>query len=373
MQILHVGSTLELAGGIESFVMNIYKYIDKTNLSFDFMVCENQKRGYYNKFIFENGGKIHAISKDCVSISVFREKYNIYKRYKTGIVHIHTNCGSRIFDGLIAKLAGVKCIIFHCHTCKGNPTLKYKILQPIFRLLGDYYWACSKEAAEFFFGKKVTQSGKFQLIHNAIDVDDFRYDESVRGKIRNELNWNNDFILGFVGRLSPEKNLLFALEILIAMLEQKENVKLAIVGDGEQKEKIKEIIKEKKIENNVCMLGERKNVKEFLFAFDSFILPSLYEGLGIVLIEAQAAGLPCFASDTIPTETRVTPLINYLSINEKPQKWAVEILNIENNRLKSYSDLIKNHGYDNLEEAERVYKLYKKIIFNSRPAMKSQS
>lgn len=361
MRVLHVGSTLELSGGIESFIINTYNYIDKDQIVFDFMVTENQKNGFYRDIILAHNGKIYTIDYDRVAFSVLKRKYQIYKQYREEVIHIHTNCGSRIFDGLVARLAGVKHIIFHCHTCKGDPSFKFRILQPLFRCLGDCYWACSSDAAKFFFGNSILKSKNYSLIHNAIDVDYYAYNETIRKKIREQNKWSKDFVIGYVGRLSPEKNIPFLLDIVKEISVIKKDVKLIIIGDGEEKLKVQKIISENNLNNHVEMLGEKQNVNEYLSAFDCLVLPSYYEGLGIVLIEAQAASLPCFASDKIPIETKVTPLISYISLKESASYWANRIQQVSVNRDNEYRELVKRSGYDSYNEAMRISELYMKI------------
>lgn len=365
MKVLHVGSTLNISGGIESFIMNIYKAINKTDIQFDFLVTEKNAHGYYRDYISANGGKIFIINEDTLKLRVFIEKYKIYKLYNNNIIHIHTNCGSRIFDGLIAKIAGVKRIIFHSHTCKGKPNFKFRFLQPIFRFLGTDFWACSENSAIFFFGEKILAS--YTLVYNAIDVERFKFNINIRNKIRNLNNWNDYFILGFVGRLSPEKNIPFMLSILDSMKKKQIKTKLVIVGDGqeEEKNKIFDILKNKKLCNDVSFLGERQNVQDYLSAFDTLILPSYYEGLGIVLIEGQASGLTCYASSTVPKETKVTSRIKYLSLNVDASKWAECIISdfySNNINRKIYNEEVFKSRYNIKIESLNLINIYKNIL-----------
>lgn len=366
MRVLHVGSTLEVSGGIESFIMNMYRCMKKNNVVFDFLVAEEKKNGFYRKEIIDRGGNIYTITKEGVSILNFIKKYNIYRNYREEIVHIHTNCGSRVFDGILAKIAGVKNIIFHCHTCKGEAPLKFRLLQPIFRLVGDYFWACSKEAATFFFGKKFAENEMYTLIHNAIDLDKYIYNENTRQHLREKNEWNKKFVLGFVGRLSIEKNIPFVLKIYQELKVINPESLLVIIGDGEESDNIKKMIKEMGMEKDIQMLGNKTNVRDYLSAFDCLILPSFFEGLGIVLIEAQATSLPCIASNNIPKETDVSPLISYLSLQNSAKDWAEAIERINVDRSISYKEQIKDKGYCNNQESMRILELYSTYMNKSK-------
>lgn len=363
MKVLHVGSTLDLSGGIESFIINTYRNLDKTKVQYDFLVTEQQAEGYYKNYILENGGNIYTVKEDKIKISVLIEKYKIYRLYKGDIIQIHTNCGSRIFDGLIARLAGVKHIIFHCHTCKGKATLKFRILQPIFRVLGSDYWACSEAAAYFFFGEKI--KSRYRLVHNAIDVERYKFNVDNRIYIRDQNEWNDNMILGFVGRLSPEKNIPFIIEIINILKEEQVACKLVILGEGEERANICKIIREKALDKDVVLLGEKSNVEEYLSAFDALILPSLYEGLGIVLIEAQASGLMCYASNAVPKEANITSKIRYLPLDVKEEKWAKYIIsdfNSDNKEREAFNSQVSNSRYNIKIEALVITEMYYKII-----------
>lgn len=358
MRILHIGSTLEIAGGIESFIMNMYRCMNKDNVTFDFLVTEEKENGYYKEEVVDYGGVIYTLKDERLSINNFINKYKIYRKYKKNIIHIHTNCGSRIFDGLLARIAGANNIIFHCHTCKGKATIKFKILQPIFRILGKHFWACSHEAAEYFFGRKFAKNRKYTLIHNAIDIDNYLYNYEDRKRIRDNYSWNDKFVLGFVGRLSREKNIPYVIDIYEEIRKVVKNCRLAIIGDGEELYCIERLIKEKGLEQCIDMLGNKSDVNKILSAIDYLVLPSFFEGLGIVLIEAQAASLPCIASETVPKETQVTPLISYMGIERSAKDWADAIIQKKVNRNICYKNMIEERGYSNIIEAKRLEDIY---------------
>lgn len=363
MRILHIGSTLAVAGGIESFIINLYSNIEDKNIIFDFMVKTDQESGYYASYIKKRGGNIFGHDWDGNIFKCIVIKWKIYRKYKRDILHIHTNCGIRILDGIIAKFAGCENIIYHSHTCKGKPPFKYKILQPIYRLLGDCFFSCSLNAAKYFFGDKIANDKRYHLIHNAIDVEKYKFNDKVRTYLKNKLNIYDEYVLGFVGRMSKEKNIPFVVEVFKELLQYRKS-KLLIIGDGEEREDIVKLIKDSNIEKDVIMLGNIDTVNELLTVFDGLILPSNYEGLGIVLIEAQASGLPCYASTNIPQEVEVTELLHFLKLDSSAEHWAKYIFQkgINNNRNEKYVMDLKKAGYDAASEAEVTLDLYKQML-----------
>lgn len=363
MRVLHIGSTLEVAGGIESFIMNLYVNIKEETIIFDFMVKNGHGEGYYANYIRKRGGQIFESDWGNNIFSRMIDKWRIYKRYKKDIIHIHTNCGIRILDGIIAKLAGCRCIIFHTHTCKGIVPVKYRILQPIYRIIGDYFFSCSLNAARYFFGEKIFCNEKYHLIHNAIDVNKYKFNNEMRKFYRDKFNIRDEYILGFVGRMSKEKNIPFVLDVFLE-LQKYQKARLILVGDGEEKDNILQLIKDKKIEQNTILMGEINNVNEVLTMFDGLILPSDYEGLGIVLIEAQASGLPCYVSNHIPHEVKATLLIHFLKLEDGAEAWAKYIFQsgINENRGDGYTCELKKAGYNAVSETKVVFDLYNKMI-----------
>ena len=214
---------------------------------------------------------------------------------------------------MVARFAGIKHIIFHSHSYQPKRALKYAILIPFFRMMGSKFIACSENAGIYFFGNSIIKSDKFAVLKNSFDYNKYRFDESIRNTLKDNFNFKGKHVLGFVGRLSPEKNIPFCIDVL-SKLDLSKFI-LAIVGNGLEEKKIIKYCKEKGLNNNVVFLGKQDCINELLNAFDFFILPSFYEGFGIALIEAQANGLYCVASETIPKETDVTGRVKYLNVN----------------------------------------------------------
>lgn len=320
------------SGGLETFIMNVYRNIDREKVQFDFLVHYKEKKFYDNE-IEKLGGKIYRFSlREDNNIFKYIKQLNnffkIHKEYK--IIHCHmASVGFLVF--FIAKMNGVKVRIAHSHNSDTENTLKgiiKKILIKPYKFVSTVNFACSQLAGEFLFKKH-----KFIVVPNGIEIQKFKFDEKLRNKKRKELKVEDKFVVGHIGRFCEQKNHKFLLEVFKEVYAKNANAMLMLVGVGELEEKIKQQVKEFKLEQNVIFLGARKDVNELYQAMDVFAFPSKFEGLGIVLIEAQAAGLQVIASNMVPNEVVVTQNIKRIEFNR--DKWVEEILNTrEKNRLE---------------------------------------
>ena len=255
----------------------------------------------------------------------------------------------------LAKLSGVKNIIQHAHSTKLSDkrfqTIRnYLMLHSVWPLITNRL-ACSEKAGKFLFGNK------FEIIKNGIEIGKFSYNPDVRLAKRKELGLNNAFVIGHVGHLSPEKNHIFLLHIFSEIIAQIPSVKLVLVGNGYLESKLKEVVKKKNLTNNVLFLGARNDVPDLLQAFDLFIFPSLFEGLGIAAIEAQAAGLPCLLADTLPLEACVC---NYKRLAlEKPDEWIASALTFVNGfKRENTTSQINGKGFSSKDIAAQIQNYY---------------
>lgn len=223
------------------------------------------------------------------------ELRKIIKRNGYNIVHIHQNSASMAMDAIVAKFCGCHTIIGHSHNTFCNVLWQHYLFKPIVNKVLTHRFACSKEAGEWVFGNK-----NVSVIHNAVDTAKFTFHETVRERLRNELGVNREFVIGFVGRLHEQKNLFRLLDIFTNVSKRKENVALLLIGEGPQDRELKEYAKKQGIFDKVQFLGRRDDISEILMAMDVFLMPSLYEGLPVVEVEAQASGLTCIISDKVP-------------------------------------------------------------------------
>lgn len=363
-KVLHWG-LMSGIGGVETFVMNIYNHIDRDVLQFDFLTKKDGKIFFENK-INELGGNIfpivcpktESIFEHKKSLNDFFSKHNDYVA-----LHMHMN-HIRYYAPLVyAERYGIKKRIYHSHTSSDmNPSnsIIKKLTEFDTRINVSRYatdlFACSDAAGRYMFGNK-----KFNVIPNAIETDKFIFNESVRKKKREELQLGDKFVIGTVGHLSYIKNPEFTIEIFNAVHRKNPNSELIMVGIGALEDKIKKMIANYKLTDCVQLLGRRYDVPELMQAFDCFLLPSRFEGLGIVYIEAQAAGLPCFASEgVVPKEAKVTELMNYISLDKPAEFWADKILeNRITERRNKKSEIIKA-GFDIKEIAKNMQEIYLK-------------
>lgn len=360
IRVLQIGTRMHNNGGVEKYLIDLYRSIDKAKVQFDILSVDDGVEYFYEDEITSMGAKLYKIPDHTINFWLsFKSKIKVFKKYKNGIIHIHTTSGIRAIDGLLARLCGIRHVIFHSHSYIGTPPLKYKLTKVLFLLLGSYFFACSKEAGSYFFGKKIIKSKKFFLAKNAVSLDKFKFNEIARSKVRRELNIEGKQAIGFVGRFSPEKNILFLIDILEEISKIENDVVLVLVGDGCMESDIRKKVSAKKLTERVIFTGVRNDISDIMNSLDVLIIPSLNEGLGIVFIEAQATGLKCYASDAVPKETKVTNLIDYIGLEKTPKQWAEIICKSgfiyqhENTHLS----LIK-HGYELNTATSKIQELY---------------
>lgn len=368
IKILYIVTNLEMCNGVTSYVMNYFKNMDKEKFAIDFVVCQNVEIDSKDneKILKERNSKIFYLEQIGLKNfgraikkidNFFRENAKNYD-----IVHCHLLNNGAFFLHY-AKKYGIKCRILHSHVTKSADTKLKKIrndlLVPIAIKNATDYFACSNDAGKFIFKNK-----KYVVINNAIDGNRFLYDEKKRNELRKNMNLENAIVFGNVGRLCPQKNQLFLIDIFKFIKKKKENCKLITVGDGPWKEKMSEKIKKYELDNDVIMLESTEAIQDLYQVFDIFLFPSNYEGLGIVLIEAQTSGLRCVASNMVPEEAKITDNYTILNINDRPEKWAKNILAILDKPYKRTShknELIKNN-FDVKSQTEKLERIYSKLV-----------
>ncbi|MBQ8298757.1 MAG: glycosyltransferase family 1 protein [Clostridia bacterium] len=330
-RILHLSGTMNM-GGQETLIMNIYRNIDRSEVQFDFVV-NTEERCFFEDEIEKLGGKVYRVPRLIHIFKHWKELSKILKENKYDVIHRHTASQVVFIDLLIAKLRNVKTRIIHSHNVSVDKKYQhlYKIFTPLINGLSTTKYACSEDAAKWLYGKRVKD---FKVIYNGIDIDKFSYDEEVRKKVRSEFKIQDNIkVYGNVGRMSYQKNHMFLLDVFKNILEKDSNSVLLLCGDGEKREEIEEKAKELNIYEKVIFAGVRKDVNYMYQAMDYFVFPSLFEGLGIVLIEAQVAGLPCFIFDKrIPTISRISNNIHAFDEDADAKYWANVIL--ANNEIK---------------------------------------
>lgn len=334
MRILYVVSGLVNYGGIESFCKTVIPHIDLQKYNIDFLINSPLVGEIEKKFTDMGCGIFHIQSTNFRSRVSERNNWFKVNAKNYDIIHIHTVLTTAFQTARIAKKCGAKHIIVHSHTDNNYEGAKLK--NNICRFLLNYYTdtkiGCSSAANYFLFGKK----GKNAIVlFNPTELSKFAFSEDTRSIIREDLGLKDKFVVGHVGRLTQAKNHKYLLNVFKEIKAIREDTKLLLVGDGELKESIVDMINELGLEKDVIMVGAKSDVYNYLNAMDCFIFPSLYEGFGIVLVEAQANGLPILASDAISKEVFLSDNIQALSNKLPPEVWAgkaVTLLRKEENK-----------------------------------------
>lgn len=362
IRILHIVSNMQ-QGGIENFIMNIYRNIDRNKIQFDFLV-HYKKRFYFDDEIEKMGGKIYRLSfmedknifKYIHQLNIFFKNHMEYK-----VVHAHMGSLGGIYLN-IAKKYNIPIRIAHSHGASHLNTLKGYIkyfMNKRFKYVANIYWACSTEAGVYMFGNKK----KFEIIPNAINMEDFIFNIDIRNKVRKELNISDEIVIGNVGRFNLQKNHLFLLDIFSEIHKINPNTLLLLVGNGELEKDIKEKINSLKLFNNVKLLGIRSDVNRIYQAMDLFLMPSLFEGLPLTGVEAQTSKLRCFFSDVITKEVAITDNVMFIPLKLTAEEWAKIILN---NVLYDRETIeIKNKRFDIIKLSKEIQEKYIKLYESS--------
>jgi len=324
IRILHVVSILDV-GGMESYIMNMYRRIDRTKIQFDFLV-HHKRRGFFEDEIEALGGHVyHASLLDDFNlvkyIRFLRQLYAGEPQYR--IVHGHLGSTAYWYLGQ-AKRMGIPWRILHAH-CPGHTrTLKGYMKHLLFRFspaFANISFACSQQAGKYQF-----QERPFELIPNGVDVERFRFSQEKREQMRSQLNLDGRFVVGHVGRFYYVKNHEYILKVFAALKKKVPEAILLLLGEGMLQENIKQLAHEMQLDDSVRFLGLQSDCAPYYQAMDAFILPSLYEGLPLAGIEAQCAKLPCFLADTMSPEARICPMTKFLSIApDCVDQWADEL------------------------------------------------
>lgn len=343
--------------GLETMLMNYYRNIDRTKIQFDFLTHRPNKSDYDDE-ILSLGGKVYYAPR------LYPQNYPAYFKYmkkffaehpEYQIVHSHIDSMSYL-PLLAAKKAGVPVRIAHSHNTSIDKDFKY-ILKQYFRKritkAANYYCACGQEAGEFLFPGK-----SFTFIPNAIEVDKFLYNKGVRDKKRKDLGLTNEFVVGHVGRLSYQKNHELLIRIFNELHEKDANTILLLIGVGEKEDEIRKQVHELNLDDYVRFLGNRDDVNELYQAMDVFVMPSLFEGIPVVGVEAQFAGLPCVFSDKVPVEVKFTENSEFVPLEKNPKEWADIVLGkkVSSDRVNDL-DFIGTSIY-NIKNAHKILEQY---------------
>ena len=319
-----------LGGGVESVVMNYYRHIDRTKIQFDF-ICDEDSTNIPYEEIEQLGGKVILIPPYQRVFKYHKVLKKVLKEGNYKIVHSHINTLS-VFSLFAAKCAGVPVRIAHSHSTTNKKEWKKNLmklaLKPFTKLVATDYMACTEHAGRWMFGNKEYDNGNVYLLNNAIDLDKFKYNEKLRKKIRKELKISySTVVIGHIGRFVTQKNHVQLIDIFNEYHKNNNNSVLMLIGQGPLMDTIKNKVNSLDLDDCVMFLGQKDNVNEYYNAMDLFLFPSLYEGLGMVLIEAQTNGLPCVVSSEVPSIAKVSKKFQFISLKVKLDTW-IEIIKL---------------------------------------------
>lgn len=363
IRVLQVGMS-PYYGGTESFIMSQYRCIDRSKVQFDFLNVYDTALACQEEII-RLGGNIYYLNMERHKgiRSYYHHMTEFFEKNAENFDVVHCNYQSLINVDILkySKKYNIPTRIAHAHNAGygTEPSVLQKALirrnRKILLQSATHYFACSELAAKWMFNRDAI------IIKNAININNFVFEQSVRERVRNEMKLGNGPTFIFVGRLDPQKNPLFLIEVFKEILFRWPKAQLLIVGDGVLRQELEEKVREVNITGSVKMLGTRTDINELLQAADAFLLPSRFEGLGIVLIEAQAAGLPCFASkDVIPAEVDATGLVNFISLDEPANIWADNIIERMSCGYTRHTSLEKlcEAGYDSKTNSRKLEQFY---------------
>lgn len=326
IRILHIVSYLTISSGVMHVIMNYYRHIDRNLIQFDFLFFEKgtyDEENYIDE-INSLGGNVYFVNKPSLkcTISVFKEFNNFFKINASKYCAIHLHELYLIhFIKIFTCRYGIDHLIANAHSSRFSENIINAIRNRILCLgitkVATQLFACSGSAAKCYFGKQAIDSNRIYYLHNAIDLEKYRFNEQDRNSLREEMGVNNKIVIGHIGRMVPVKNHLFILEEFSKLKKLNCNVALFLVGDGPLRKKIEEKIIALGIESSVYLLGVRKDIPRILSAMDFFWLPSIHEGFPVTGVEAQANGLKCFFSATITEEIDLTEYSRGISL----QNW----------------------------------------------------
>jgi glycosyltransferase involved in cell wall biosynthesis len=364
VRVLHATHAMDRAG-VETMLMNYYRYIDRKKLQFDFLLtCSPTHKCDYEEEIIAMGSRIFYLPRlipyaPWNYLNAMDSLFKGHPEYK--ILHSHTSA-TGVFSLFVAKKNNVPVRIAHSHSIRGGKLLKHfatSVLKLFLQHVGTHFFACSTDAAEWLYGTKFVRNKGVFILKNAIQASLYSYNEEKRFNIRLERGWNDKFIIGHTGRFSYLKNHEFVLDVFKHIKLLCPQARLLLVGDGEERESIERKIKTEGLEASVVLTGVVDNVFDYTQAMDVFLFPSLYEGLGMALIEAQAAGLPCFTSEMVPREVAITDLVEFIPLSKGAEHWANKILQYKNGYVRQNTcNEIRESSYDVQQNVECLEKYY---------------
>ena len=355
-----------ILGGIESVVMNYYRCIDKNKFQFDFIAPKGST--FPNKDEIEKlGGRIFVVPKYSHPFAYIKAVRKIFRENNYKIVHCHMNTMG-IFAMYAAYKEHIPIRILHNHSMinhffsrsefKRN-ILKY-VLRTFCKIYPSHFCACSKAAGNWMYGKNFN----YTIFNNGINVDKFKFNLEIRESVRAELGLQDKLVVGHIGRFCPPKNHIFLVEIFNNLLSLHDNAVLLLIGEGELLDQVKLKVKQLNIEDKVIFLGKQNDTSKYYQAMDVFCLPSRYEGLPVVAVEAQCSGLPCLFSTYVSKESKILDSTKFLSYDDTLDKWSQTMSELANNQRVDGAEQVRKCNFDMKDEAKKLELYYQKLLLD---------
>ncbi|MDO5047080.1 MAG: glycosyltransferase family 1 protein [Anaerococcus sp.] len=362
IRILHVFGTLN-RGGAETLIMNIYRNIDRDQIQFDFLV-HHQEEGAYESEAKSLGARVFRIpSYKLINHLSYKKAWDrlLSDHKELKIIHCHKE--SIIAPVMTYARNHGRIAIAHSHNTQNIPGYKGRIMDILNKNTyqkASYHFACSKDAGRWMYGV----NKDFEVINNGIEIDKFTFNKKARERIRARLGITNQKVLGHIARFNEQKNHKFLIDIFKDLVDDDPNHILILAGEGELMEPIKKKVEDLGLSEKVIFLGSISYVNELLSAIDIFILPSLYEGLAVSTIEAQASGVKTLLADTIDKNSKISNLVEFIPIDKGSKPWLDAIKNTGPYKREDMTDIISKAGFNIKETAKDLENFYKKLVRN---------
>lgn len=355
------------SGGKKNLVMEYYRHIDRTQIQFDF-ICDEDSNAVPKDEIESLGGRVFMVAPYQNILKNIHDIKKICKQNKYNIIH-----GYNGTMNVFAMYVGWRChipirineSISMAHRADKKTILK-NLLKPFTKMFSTHYMANGEACGRWQFGDKLFEAGKVAIFKTVINTQTCKFDIALREKTRTVYNLSDNIVIGHIGRLTEQKNTLFVIDIFYNIVKIETKARLLIIGDGNLKDAMLERIDKYGIKDKVLYLGRREDIAQFYNAMDCFVLPSLYEGLPVVGVEAENCGLPMFYSTEIPTESSAChDLGHFISLDKTAKEWAEEILieTLKNIGVRrGHSEEIRDAGFDSFKEASKLVEYYNNLL-----------
>lgn len=354
------------SGGKKNLVMEYYRHIDRNKVQFDF-ICDSDSQAIPDEEIKKLGGRVYRIRPYQNIFANMSDIHRLCKKNRYHVMHAY-NSTMNLFPLFIAKMSGIPVRISESLSMAhegDRKTILKKMLRPMSKFFANYYMSCGDDCGRWQFGNKLFDAGKVDVFKTVINTKFNAFNPEIREETRKKFDWEDKIIIGHIGRFTSQKNSVHLIEIFNAIVKKEPNAILCLIGDGELKEEMMAKIKELDIEKQVNYLGRREDIQQFYNAMDMFLLPSLYEGLPVVGLEAESCGLPMFFSTEVTQEANACELGHFIDLDESVDIWADEILEAVKDNMpvrRSYAKEVADAGFDSASEALRMQNYYIKAL-----------